>query len=49
MRDALQQAMRLAQDGYSHSGIAKEMDVTEGTARKYLRQIEDQRGTEALW
>ena len=49
MRDALQRAMRLAQDGYSHSGIAKEMDVTESTAKKYLNQIEDLKGTEALW
>jgi len=49
MRDALQRAMRLAQNGYSHSGIAKEMDVTESTAKKYLNQIEDLKGTEALW
>lgn len=49
MRDALQKAMRLAQEGYSHSGIAKEMDVTDSTAKKYLDEIEDLKGVEALW
>lgn len=49
MRDALQEAMKLAQEGYSHSGIAKEMDVTDQTAKKYLRQIEEKKGIEALW
>lgn len=49
MRDALQTAMRLAQDGYSHSGIANEMGVTASTARKYLDQIEEKKGVEALW
>lgn len=49
MRDALQTAMKLSKEGYSHSGIAKQMDVTDSTARKYLRQIEEQKGVEALW
>ena len=49
LRDVEREAMRLAQDGYSHHGIAKKLDVTEGTAKKYLNTIEEVKGVEALW
>lgn len=49
LRDVEQRAMRLAQQGYSHHGIAKKLDVTDGTAKKYLDTIEEERGREALW
>jgi len=37
-------ALYLAEMGYSHSGIAKALDVTTGTARSYLRRLEDRIG-----
>jgi predicted transcriptional regulator len=40
--------MELSQCGYSHSGIAKELDVTDATAKRYLRKIEKVKGAEAL-
>lgn len=44
-------ALILAELGYSHSGIASKLDVTSGTAKKYLRRLEEQIGegvTESL-
>lgn len=37
-------ALILTELGFSHSGIASKLDVTESTARKYLRQLEDEIG-----
>ncbi len=37
-------ALLLAEVGFSHSGIAKRLSVTEGTARKYLRTLEKKIG-----
>ena len=37
-------ALLLAELGYSSSGIAKALNVTEGTAKKYLRKLENQIG-----
>jgi predicted transcriptional regulator len=34
-------ALLLAEIGFSHSGIAKQLGVTEGTARKYLRNLKE--------
>ena len=44
-------ALIVAEMGYSHSAIARVLDVTEGTAKKYLRRLEDRIGegvTESL-
>lgn len=49
LRDVEKEAMRLAQKGFSHHGIAKRLDVTDGTAKKYLNTIEEVKGIEALW
>jgi len=38
------QALILAELGYSASGISGELDVTEGTARKYLSRLEERIG-----
>lgn len=35
--------------GYSTSGIAKRLDKTEGTVKKYFDRLENQYGTEALY
>lgn len=37
-------ALILTELGYSHSGIASKLGVTSGTAKKYLRQLEDEIG-----
>lgn len=37
-------ALILTELGFSHSGIASKLDVTDSTARKYLRQLEDEIG-----
>lgn len=37
-------ALLLAEVGFSASGIAKRLGVTEGTARKYLNQLENRIG-----
>jgi len=37
-------ALILAELGFSHSGIASKLGVTKSTARKYLRQLEDEIG-----
>ena len=37
-------ALLLAEIGYSHSGIAKRLDVTESTAKKYLDTLEEKIG-----
>ena len=37
-------ALLLAELGYSHSGIANALDVTESTAKKYLRKLEKEIG-----
>lgn len=45
------QALILSELGYSHSGIAFALDVSKGTARKYVSNLEEQIGegvTEAL-
>lgn len=45
------QALILSELGYSHSGIASALDVSKGTARKYLKNLERQIGegvTQAL-
>lgn len=49
LRDVEKEAMRLAQRGYSHLGVAKKLDVTESTAKKYFDTIEEERGVQALW
>lgn len=49
LRDVEQRAMVLAQKGYSHHGIAKQLDVTSATAKKYLDTIEEVKGKAALW
>lgn len=38
------QALILAELGYSASGISGELDVTEGTAKKYLSRLEKRVG-----
>lgn len=38
------QALILAELGFSHSGIASKLDVTDSTARKYLRTLESEIG-----
>lgn len=43
-----ERALELSRQGYSHSGIAEEIGVTEQTAKKYLNTIEDEIGVEAL-
>jgi hypothetical protein len=37
-------ALYLAEFGYSSSGIAKHLDVTQGTAKKYLKRLENRIG-----
>jgi predicted transcriptional regulator len=37
-------ALILTELGFSHSGIASKLGVTDSTARKYLRQLEDEIG-----
>lgn len=37
-------ALILAELGFSHSGIASKLGVTDSTARKYLRQLESEIG-----
>jgi hypothetical protein len=37
-------ALILTELGFSHSGIASKLGVTDGTARKYLCQLEDEIG-----
>jgi|APHM01.1.fsa_nt_gi hypothetical protein len=37
-------ALYLAEFGYSTSGIAHHLDVTQGTAKKYLRRLENRIG-----
>lgn len=37
-------ALILTELGYSHSGIASKLGVTSGTAKKYLRTLEDEIG-----
>lgn len=44
-----ERAMELAQKGYSASGVAKRIGVTERTAKKYFNAIEEEHGVEALW
>jgi hypothetical protein len=38
------QALILAELGFSHSGIASSLDVANSTARKYLKNLEDEIG-----
>jgi len=37
-------ALILTELGFSHSGIASKLDVTSGTAKKYLRKLESEIG-----
>lgn len=37
-------ALILTEHGYSHSGIAKQLDVTDSTAKGYLDDLEDELG-----
>jgi hypothetical protein len=39
-------ALLLAEMGFSHSGIAKHLDVTRSTAKGYLRNLENEIGPE---
>lgn len=38
------EALILAELGFSHSGIASKLGVTQGTARKYLKNLENEIG-----
>lgn len=39
-------ALILSECGYSHSGIANALGVTSGTAKKYLRRLEERIGSD---
>lgn len=41
-------ALELAEAGYSHSGIAKKLDVTASTARGYLDDLQDMFGENVI-
>lgn len=41
LREIHGKALYLAEEGYSHSGIAKQLDVTDSTARKYLDELQE--------
>ncbi len=45
--DNAAKALQLQELGFSHSGIASVLDVTEGTARGYLKEIDDALGRDA--
>lgn len=48
MKEKHERTMKLAQQGHSHLGIAKRLDVTPQTAKKYMQHVRDVRGPEAL-
>jgi hypothetical protein len=41
-------ALTLAENGFSHSGVAKKLDVTDSTAKGYFDDLEEQFSQEAL-
>lgn len=41
VRQRLAEAFALRELGYSHSGLATVLDVTEGTAKKYVRELDE--------
>lgn len=47
--DGAAKALQLMELGFSHSGIASVLDVTEGTARKYMGEIDDAIGKDACF
>lgn len=40
VRQRLALAYALRELGFSHSGLAKRLDVTEGTTKKYVQQLD---------
>jgi hypothetical protein len=49
VRERLARAVAWSELGYSSSGIGKRLDVTEGTARSYLGEIEERWGWSAAF
>lgn len=49
VRERLARAMSWSELGYSSPGIAKQLEVTEGTVRGYLDEIEERYGREAVY
>lgn len=47
-REPKARALAYRWQGYSHSGIARRIDTTEATVLKYLDEIEEEYGPEAI-
>lgn len=41
-------ALILAEHGYSHTGIAEILDVNDSTGKKYLKQLKNEHGENAV-
>lgn len=48
LREPKAQALAYRWQGYSHSGIARKVDTTEATVLKYMDEIEEEYGSEAI-
>lgn len=48
LREVHGKALILAQEGYSHSGVAKELDVGDSTAKSYLSDLQEMFGDDVI-
>lgn len=48
LREPKAKALAYRWQGYSHSGIAREIDSTEATVLRYMDEIEDEYGSRAI-
>lgn len=48
LREVHGKALILAEKGYSHSGIAKQLDVGSSTARNYLDELQEVFGDDVI-
>lgn len=47
-REPIPQALAYREIGYSHSGIARELDTTESTVEKWMEEIAEEYGEETI-
>jgi hypothetical protein len=48
LREVIAEAMAWHEIGYTSSGVAKQIDASQGTVRAYFDQVEDQHGLAAV-
>jgi len=48
LREVIAEAIAWHEIGYTSSGVAKQIDASQGTVRAYLDQVEDQHGLAAV-